>query len=171
MSDGGGAVGGGVFGAMGSLMESGDKASAYGIQAEQLRRNATLDLQVGQYNVMRQQMSANKTFGAMAADNAASGVAADSGSTLSVLMASHANSELDRLNILHGANVKAQALTDRADMDDRSADQITQAGYINAIGSLFGAGKSINMSDPSGSNGDENLSEDGSSGYRSSVYE
>lgn len=124
-------------------MEASDKANAYNDQADELERNAVMQRKVGEFNVMRQQISANKKFGAMDADYAASGVASDSASVLAVIAASHVNSEFDRLNIVHQADFRATQMEDRARTDRGLADQAKQMGYFNAFSSIFsGAAKS-----------------------------
>ncbi len=138
MSSGGGAMAGGFFGAVGSLMSANEKSDAYQKQAEDLTRNAAISRKVGEFNVTRQQIIANRKIGGISADYAASGVASDSGSVLAVLQASHANSELDRLSILHGAELRSSMMEERAQTDRNAADKAIQIGYINAVSSMFG---------------------------------
>lgn len=153
MSSGGGAAAGGIFGAMGSLMEADDKSKAYDRQADELQANAALNLKIGEFNANRQQMIANKKIGAISADYAASGVASDSGSVLDVLASSHANSELDRLSILHGAQVRSTMMQNRAQVDREAASRSKQMGYFNAFGALFGGAAKAGMDSPSSNSG------------------
>lgn len=162
-SDGGGSapVMGGIFSAGGSLMEASDKASAYSDQAAQLQRNAQMERKIGAYNAMREQIGANRKFGAIEANSAASGVAADSGSTMAVLASSTMNSEFDRLSILHGSDMRAGIMEERARYDSSAADRTRQLGYFNAFASLFGAGaKAGSMAGPSGDGGDAETQND-----------
>lgn len=144
-ADGGAPVVGSLFGAGGALMESSDKASAYEAQANEYSQNAKVERETGAYNVMRQQIAAGKKFGAISTDYAASGVSADSGSAMAVLAGSHVNSEYDRLSILHGSDMRAGIMDERARQDMSAADRSRQMGYFNAFSAIFGGAAKAGM--------------------------
>lgn len=171
-SDGGGSapILGGIFSAGGALMEASDKANAYEDQANTLNKNAAMERKIGAYNVMRQQIASGKKIGAIEANSAASGIASDSGTVLSTIQASVTNSEFDRLSILHGADMRASIMEERAKYDMSAADRSRQLGYFNAFGAVFGAGaKSASMAGPGGNDGNGSVREDydgsGGGGY------
>jgi hypothetical protein len=148
MSSGGGgggaAAGGTMLSMFGDLWSANDKSTAFDAQADELENNAVLTRKAGQFNVLRQQIIAGKKFGEMSAAYGASGLASDSGSVLDVLAASHFNSELDRLNIIHGADVRATMMENRAKEDRSASVTAMNMGYFNAVGDLLGgAGKSF----------------------------
>lgn len=138
MSGGGGAFGGGMVSAMGSMMEANDVDSAYQDEAKQLEHSAAITRNNADYNAKRMMIMAGKKIGTMQADYAASGVASDSGSVLDVVANSHANAELDRLNIVHAGEVKASGMERRAGQDRFSGQHAIDMGYFNAFSSIFG---------------------------------
>lgn len=135
---GGGAMAGGMIGAMGSLMEANDTREAYEREASELEANARYTRLTAKYNADRQQMIAGKKIGAMSSDYAASGVSSDSASVIAVIGASRANAELDRLSIMHGGELRASAMEQRAQRDKDAGSWAMQVGYFNAFTSFFG---------------------------------
>jgi hypothetical protein len=55
-----------------------------------------------------------------------------------VVQASHQNAELDRLNILHGADIRAINYENQAAMDKFGADSAIKGSYWSALGSITG---------------------------------
>ncbi len=131
---------GGIFNAGAAQMDASDKADAYHNHAAELRQHAFATRETGKFNVMKQQIAAERKFGAIDADYAASGIASDSGSIFSVINASHVNSEFDRLNIIHTSEVNATQMEERARTDDNLAEEAHKRGDFNMMASLFGAG-------------------------------
>lgn len=131
---------GSMFGAAGALYQGQAQSSALDRAALIQRQNAALDLQTGQANADRMMINANRKIGAATTGYAASGVTADSGSALAVLAASHANAELDKQNILHGAIVRATNYNNQASMDEAGAKSALQGSYMNAVSSLVMGG-------------------------------
>lgn len=143
MSGGGGGSGammGGYFQAVGSLMEANEIDSAYKDQAHDLDRAAQATRNNAEYNAKQLMIQAGKKIGGMSADYAASGISSDSGSVLDVIAGSHANAELDRLNIKHEGDLKAFDYERRATRARSSGDAAMQMGYFNAFASVFGGG-------------------------------
>lgn len=117
--------------------------------AETLRNQATnLDQQSqeaeqkGQYDAMREQIVSGQRIGTSVAAFGANGVEANSGSALDVVGASHMNAELDRMNILHGADIRAINYQNQASMDRFGAESAIRGAYWAALGSVMGAGTS-----------------------------
>ncbi len=153
---------GGFLQAGGSIMEAHDKADAYNKEAEDYERNASRTRSVGQYNAMRLNIAAGRKFGGISADYAASGVSSDSQSVLDVLQSSHVNAEFDRLNVLHGAEMRAQSMDERSLYDRSASNRATQMGYFNAVTSVFSMGANAGVKEPSPhSAGDTSVDEGG----------
>ncbi len=133
-------VAGSMTGAAGSLYQGQAQADALDRAALIQRQNAALDLQTGQANADRMMIQADKKIGAETTGYAASGVSQDSGSVLAVLAASHANAELDKQNILHGAVVRATNYNNQATMDEVGAKSALQGSYLNALSSMVMGG-------------------------------
>lgn len=129
-----------VFGAYGSLVQGNETSNLLDNQARLQRTNATQALAAGKFNADRQSVIATKHIGGMTADYAASGVSSDSGSVIATIGASAANAELDRQNILHGAEMKAVNYENQASLDELGAKHALQAGYFNALSSVVAGG-------------------------------
>jgi hypothetical protein len=128
--------------AIGDISAGQAKAQALRASAEVQRRNAAEAIEASQFDAARQGIIASQKIGAATAAYGASGVAGDSGSVMNVTAAAHANAELDRLNILHGGDIRAINYRNQASMDETAAQNSELAGYIGAVGSAFGgAGK------------------------------
>lgn len=133
---------GGMLNAYGAEAEAEDKSSALSAEARTQEKNAEIAREAGRYNAAKQQIAAGKKFGEMQAGYAASGVAQDSGSILDVLRESHVNAELDRQNILYGAEMKYNNAKARAQAASNAAFSTERAGHLNAFSALIGgAGK------------------------------
>lgn len=102
-------------------------------------KNAEIAREAGQYNAARQQDSANMSYGATSADVAASGITQDSGSVLDILRQSHQNAELDRLNILHGAELQAIDASNRAESLSKQRESVFSSNNNRKTAALFGA--------------------------------
>ncbi len=172
MSAGGGmAMFGGLLGAGGAISEGEDKAAALEKEAEYADLNAAQSKKDAYYNAQRQQMSSVQKIGSIEADYAASGVSSDSGSVLDILRQAHMNSELDRLNIIHGGEVKAINYENRASSAREGARKTRSAEKFNAFTSLFGGAAKAGMYSDWGSRGENDYSmstSGGGSGYGSS---
>lgn len=103
-------------------------------QADNLTQQAAEAEQKGQYDAMREQMLATQKIGTATAAYGASGVAANSGSVLDVVQASHQNSEMDRMNILHGADIRAINYSNQASMDRFGGQSAIMGSYWKALG-------------------------------------
>ncbi len=129
---------GGMFQAKAIGEESAATADALSRDADLQRKNAEIAREAGKYNAARQQDEANKSYGATSVDVAAAGVTQDSGSVLDILRQSHQNAELDRLNILHGAEIKAIDAQNRASSLDKQADSVLDQMANRQYAALFG---------------------------------
>jgi hypothetical protein len=134
-----GAAAGKVVGAAGAIMQGQAQAAALNAHADQQIQNAQEAENQGQFDAVRSDMNSGLKIGRITANYGASGVSASSGSVLDVLGASHMNAELDRQNILHGADVRAINFQNQASMDRVGATNAIQGSYWSALGQL-GAG-------------------------------
>ncbi len=140
-SEAGSIVGSGTQ-AVGALIAGQQQSNALDTSAEIQRRNASEAKAAGEFNAHRQELIAGQKIGTTEAAFGASGISTDSGSALDVLMMAHTNAELDRLNILHGADIKAINYQNQASMDELGAKQTLQGSYFNAFSSVvMGGGK------------------------------
>ncbi len=131
---------GSLTGGAGALMQGQAQANALDRAASIERNNAALDIQTGQTNAAISSMRSNKAIGGIAASYGANGIAGDSGSVLNELAASTSNAELDRQNIMHGAQVRAVNYQNQATMDDIGAQSALKGSYFNAISSVMMGG-------------------------------
>lgn len=136
-------VAGGLLGAYGAKQDAQQRAFELEAEAKDAEQNAIMAREAGRYNAQRQGIIAAKTIGGIRADYAASGVTSDSGSALEVLRESHANAELDRQNILYGADARARNYEARASSARAGARGVRGAGDINAFAALFNTGARI----------------------------
>ena len=112
-------------------------------QADNLSAQAREAEQKGQYDAMREQVIAGQKIGTTEAAYGASGVTSNSGSVMDVVAASHQNAELDRLNILHGADIRAINYQNQASMNRYGGASAVMGSYWKALGALtLGAVKS-----------------------------
>jgi hypothetical protein len=127
-----------TIGAFGAYSAGQAKANALEASAEVQRQNAREAMEAAQFNAARQGMVADQKIGQSTAAYGAAGVTSDSGSVMDVLRSSHANAELDRLNILHGGQIKAINYLNQASMDEMGATSAKTAGYLNALSDVTG---------------------------------
>lgn len=130
------------LGAAGSIMQGQSTANALDAQSNLQLQNAQEAEEQGQFNATKQQITSGQKIGAITANFGASGVRSDSGSAIDVLSASNMNAELDRQNILHGADVKAINFENQASMDKLGADSAIKGSYWSALGTLGVGGAS-----------------------------
>jgi len=142
-------VGAGIS-AYGSVQQGEMTSASLNIQADSLMQQAAEAERKGQFDAMRQQMMAGRKIGAAIAGYGASGVKATSGSVLDVINASHMNSELDRLNILHGADLKAINYQNQASMNRYGGASAKMGGYWRALGALTMGAAGTDMAGGSG---------------------
>lgn len=128
---------GGLMSAAGSINEGNSRALDLEDEAATQERNATISRQAAKYNSDRQQMGAEQKIGGVKADYAASGITSDSGSVLDILRESHVNAELDRLNIMHGGEIRAINAENRASNAREGARNIRSASTMNAFSAIF----------------------------------
>ena len=118
--------------AVGAIQQGQATSDSLNKQADINIANAGAAEAQGKADAYKSQLIAGQKFGQISAGFGASGVTSTSGSVEAVLGASAANAEMDRLNILHGADLKAIQYQNQASME--------RAGASSAIvGSLFGA--------------------------------
>lgn len=148
---GSGAMSAGSTGAMGagSLIQAGGalyagqaQSASLDAQAALQRQNAEQDLAAGMLNASRIQAFGATKLGAIEGGAAAGGVT-ESGSVLNVMAASTMNTEMDRQNTLHGAELKATNAENQASMDELGAKSALQGSYWSAAGSLVSGGGMI----------------------------
>lgn len=122
--------------ALGSITQGQMTSGALNAQAQVQQQNAQEAEVQGQFNATKQSLNSAEKIGSITAAFGASGVSSQSGSVQNVLAASASNAELDRLNILHGADVRAINYTNQASMDKLGASSALQGSYFSALGSL-----------------------------------
>lgn len=120
-------------------------------QANNLDSQAQEAEDKGKYDQMREQMIGDFKVGQSTAAYGAAGVKMDSGSVLDVMQASHQNIELDRLNIAHGADIRALNYKNQAAMNRFGGQSALLGSYWAALGSFTGAGISGDAFTKSGS--------------------
>jgi hypothetical protein len=130
-------VAGGIS-AYGAIQAGQSTADSLNAQADIAMKNADEALAQGKYNAARQSAVADNKIGASIAAYGASGVATNYGSAAEVIGAGARNAELDRLNILHGADVKAINYRNQAAMDRYGADSAIKGSYWQALGDISG---------------------------------
>ena len=134
---------GSLTSAAGALYQGQAQSGALDRAAAVERNNASLDIATGNVNAGRLEASAGKAIGQTTASFGAAGVTSDSGSVMNVLAASAANMELDRQNILHGAQVRAINYNNQATMDEIGAKSALQGSYMNALSSIAMGGSKV----------------------------
>jgi len=134
---------GGVLGAYGNITAGNNQAAILERQAGLQTQYAGQALQAGSYNAYRQSILANRTLGAAKASYGASGVDSTSGSVMSVIGASAANAEIDRQNILYGAQIRATNYENQASIENIEAGEASQSGTLGAVGQLLGSAGSM----------------------------
>lgn len=130
-------VGAGIS-AFGALQQGKMTSDSLNNQANNLQAQSDEAEQKGKFDAMREQMIATQRIGTSEAAYGASGVSANSGSVIDVIQASHQNAELDRLNILHGADIRALNYQNQAAMDRYAAKSAIQGSQWQALGAITG---------------------------------
>ena len=147
------AVAGGVR-AVGGLMAGQAESNSLNAQADLQIKNAAEAEAQGKFNAMKSGLSWDSKIGNMKASIGASGVSNTSGSAAAILGAAASNAEMDRLNILHGADLKAIQFENEASMERLGAKSAVLGGMFKAFGAGAGTGmKMYGMNMSSGSSG------------------
>lgn len=131
---------GGGFKAAGALYQGQMESASLDQQASMQRDNARVAREKGLADAYRHGIVATHRLGGIKAGYAASGVGANSGSALAVLAMSTANAERDRLNIIHGSELRAVNFENQAILDEYGAKSALQASYYNALTAVAGVG-------------------------------
>ena len=132
------AASGGVQ-AAGALIQGQSSANSLDAQADLNIENANEAEQQGAFDATKSTIQAGHKIGSEVANYGASGVTSTSGSVMAVLGASAANAELDRLNILHGADIKSIQYQNQASMERLGATSAIVGSYFSAAGAAGGA--------------------------------
>lgn len=132
------AIGAGVS-AIGAIQQGQATSDSLNTQADMQIANASQAEAEGNFNAMKSMLYSNQKIGAITANYGASGVTSASGSVQDVLTSSAANAELDRLNILHGADLKAIQYENQASMERKGAQSAESGAMFSAVGSIFKA--------------------------------
>lgn len=147
------AAGGSVLGIYGSLEQSDATANSLDNQAKMQRQNAALAVEKGKQDALRLALFGDRTTGSIKANYSASGIASDSGTVAAVLQSSGQNMELDKLNVIHGADVRALNYNNQANLDEFGAKQALQGGYFDAMSKVFMGGSKVYSRSQAGSGG------------------
>jgi|SRR6185312_505277 len=135
-------AGGGAISAFGAIEEGQATANTLGFSADVATQNANEATQAGQFNVLEQQIMAHRAIGSMNASFGASGVSNMGSSAQAEIAGSVSQSELDRLNLIHQADISATNYQNQATADKNAAENAITGSYYNALGSLIKAGAS-----------------------------
>ncbi len=156
---------------VGDLSQADAESNSLQKQADIQIKNAAAARAAGKYNADRQQYVATQKIGNIEADYATSGITSDSGSVLDILRQSHTNAELDRQNIMYGADVRAVNYENSANALRSRSQNIQRTKYQNSFMALFGAGAKYAQESGGGSSGGQDVSlssgSSDSSGYGS----
>lgn len=120
----------------GALYAGQSQAAALDAQAQIQQDNAAEDLAAGNLNAARTQITGQQKLGQIQGAAAAGGVK-ESGSVLDVMAASSMNSELDRQNVLHGAEIRSVNAENQATMDNIGAQSALTGSYFSAAGAVL----------------------------------
>ena len=138
-----GMAAGAAVSAVGSLMGAQATANSLNAQANLQIQNAQEAEAQGAFDANKSAIQSGDRIGQEVAGYAAAGVTSASGSATAVLMESASNAELDRLNILHGADIKAINYENQASMERAGASSAMVGGIFGALGAGSKAGASI----------------------------
>lgn len=122
-----------VVSAIGGAMSQRDAAK---YNAQVAENNAIASRQQAAANAEAQQRDARMRIGQMEANYAASGVSLE-GSPLEILEQSARNSEMDRLNILYGGELRAGNYGAEAQLNKSRASSAMTSGFIRAGSELM----------------------------------
>lgn len=139
---------GNVLSAYGSIVQGEQTGDLLDNQANLQRRNATQAILAAKFNANRSQIMASKALGRMSSEYSAAGVSLNSGSVMSVMAESAANAELDRQNIIHQGDLRADNYMNQAALDELSAKHARTAGYFNAFSSIIAGGAKMYADSP-----------------------
>lgn len=139
-------IAGGILNAKSMADQTDAQSNALEEEAAIQEKNATLIREAGKFNANKQQMEADKIFGGIAADTAASGISQDSGSTLAILNESYRNAELDKLNIQYESEIGAANALNRAAAARTQASGMRNALPFRALSSVLGGGVNAYLS-------------------------
>lgn len=129
-----------VLGMFGSIEEGEATSQSLDSQAKMQRQNAQLAEQKAQADSLRLSVFADRTTGSIKSSYAANGIASNSGTVRAVLQASGQNAELDRLNIIHGGQIRALNYNNQASLDEFGANQALTGSYFDALAKAFSGG-------------------------------
>ena len=137
---------GGVFGALGTLIQGQAAEDAGKYNAEVARQNATLARQKAFEEARRIRVAGRKQIGDMRASYGHSGLGIQ-GSAIDVLMESAANVELDALTKENEGETRARMFESEAEMELFGGDMAKTSSYLSASGKLMeSAGKATGRS-------------------------
>lgn len=119
--------------------ESAATAAALRADAATQRKNAEIARETGAFNAAAQQREVVQFRGGQSADVAASGTTQDSGNVLDILRQTNTNAELDRLNILHGAELEAIGAENQSSAMLREAKSAERIGELKKYAAYAGA--------------------------------
>lgn len=122
-----------VVSAIGGAMTQRDSAK---YNAKVAENNAIASRQQAAANAEAQQRDARMRIGQMEANYAASGVSLE-GSPLEILEQSARNSEMDRLNILYGGELRAGNYGAEAQLNSSRASSAMTSGFVRAGSELM----------------------------------
>lgn len=126
------------FSAAGSLIQGQMTSQSLNNQADLQDENALAVRAQAQSNADRQGLISSQKIGASDAAYGASGVTSNSGSVADVIGAGNANAEFDRLNTIHGGDMKAVTDENQATMDRFGAKSALIGSYWSAAGQIAG---------------------------------
>lgn len=147
------AVGSGVVGTIGSLQagHAAQQAANYNASvqmqnADQARRNAEIASQSGMANQNIQQLKTRAQMGSIKANQGASGVSMNSGSSVDVLQSAAVIGEMDSLSVrsratreAYGYEVQGTNFQNQATLDKEEGKAAKTASYFNAASTLLGS--------------------------------
>jgi len=148
-------LGASAISAKGALEAGQMTSDSLNAQADSLEAQAQEAEAKGRFDSNRQQLMAGQKIGESTAAYGASGVTSTSGSVMDVIQALHMNAELDRLNILHNADVRAVNYHNQASMDRFGGQSALFGSYWQALSNISGGAiKAASFSaGPSGGSG------------------
>jgi hypothetical protein len=131
------AITGGIS-AYGAIQSGQMTSQSLNAQADYALQNAAEAEAQGAFDANRQSLVSASKIGTQQAALGASGVSSGYGSGANILAASASNAEMDRLNILHGADIKAINYQNQAALDRYGGASAVQGSYWKAAGDLTG---------------------------------
>lgn len=124
-----------------SIMQGQAQKQAADFNARVAEQNAVIARQQGQADAERHDRMTRLRRGAAVASAGGSGVTLDSFDDL--LADSAMQEELDRLTIIHNADLAARGFTNTATLDRAAGRQAVIGGYTSAAGALLSGGSKI----------------------------